>query len=218
MIIAVDGPAAAGKGTLARALARHFDFAHLDTGMLYRAVAAKLLAEGGDPQDPGAAARVAHDLVAADLERDDLRGDAVANAASLVAAQPAVRAALLAFQRRFAEHPPGGKTGAVLDGRDIGTVVCPDATVKFFVTASLEARARRRHKELIERGEESIYARVLADMQARDDRDSGRSTAPLAAAADALRIDTSELDAEAVLKAALAAIAAHPNTAGTGQR
>jgi cytidylate kinase len=218
MIIAVDGPAAAGKGTLARALARHFDFAHLDTGMLYRAVAAKLLAEGGDPQDPGAAARVAHDLVAADLERDDLRGDAVANAASLVAAQPAVRAALLAFQRRFAEHPPGGKTGAVLDGRDIGTVVCPDAAVKFFVTASLEARARRRHKELIERGEESIYARVLADMQARDDRDSGRSTAPLAAAADALRIDTSELDAEAVLKAALAAIAAHPNTAGTGQR
>lgn len=203
MIVAIDGPAAAGKGTLARRLAEALDFAHLDTGMIYRAVAAKLIAAGKAPDDAAAAADIAAGLKPEDLKRPELRDEAVSQGASVVAAIPAVRIALLAFQRRFAENPPGGKAGAVLDGRDIGTVVCPAAEVKFYVTASPEARARRRHKELLERGERSIYARVLQEVQDRDARDSGRVAAPLRPAEDAIVLDTTGMDAGAVFEAGL---------------
>jgi len=206
MIIAVDGPVAAGKGTLARRLAVALDCAYLDTGSIYRAVAAKVLAAGGDPDDSKTATAAALALQPIDLMRDDLRLETVSQAASKVAAIPAVRAALLDFQRRFAETPPDGLKGAVLDGRDIGTVVCPDANVKFFLTASVEARAARRHKELIERGEQSIYARVLQDLRERDARDSGRATAPLRAAEDAVRLDTSAMDADEAFEVAMAEI------------
>ncbi len=203
MIIAVDGPAAAGKGTLARRLAARLDFALLDSGALYRAVAARLLAAGGDPVDEDGACAAARELNAADLERAELRSEAIAQAASVVAAQPAVRAELLEFQRRFAATPPEGKKGAVLDGRDIGTVVCPAADVKFFVTASLEERANRRYKELLDRGEEAIYARVLQEMRDRDARDSGRAAAPLKPADDAVVLDTTEMNADTVFETAL---------------
>ncbi|HIP80503.1 MAG TPA: (d)CMP kinase, partial [Kiloniellaceae bacterium] len=163
-----------------------------------------------DPEDHDAAVAAAVALTPADLERRDLRREAVGQAASKVAANQAVRKALLAFQHRFAAEPPEGpegpRDGAVLDGRDIGTVVCPGADVKFFLTASMEARAQRRHKELLERGEKSIYARVLQDLRERDARDSGRETAPLKAAADALRLDTSEMDADQAFAAAMAEI------------
>jgi cytidylate kinase len=207
VIIAVDGPVAAGKGTLARRLAAALGYAYLDTGSIYRAVAARILAAGGDPEDPETSARAAEALAPDDLERDDLRLETVSQAASQVAAIPAVRRALLDFQRGFAEHPPAGCKGAVLDGRDIGTVVCPDADLKFFLTASVEARATRRHKELLERGEQSIYARVLQDLRERDARDSGRATAPLKAAEDAVRLDTSEMDADQAFEVAMAQIA-----------
>lgn len=203
LVIAIDGPTAAGKGTLARTLAKFLHLAYLDTGSLYRAVAARLLEQGEDPEDAQAAEAQARALIPTDLERTDLRREEVGQGASKVAAQPAVRAALLDFQRRFALHPPEGKKGAVLDGRDIGTVVCPDATAKFFITASAEARAKRRHKELIDRGEESIYARILTDLQVRDARDSSRATAPLVAAEDAVTFDTTEMDSQTVLKAVL---------------
>ena len=208
MIIAIDGPSAAGKGTLARRLAAALDFAFLDTGLIYRAVGAKVLARGLAPADSAAAEREAADLRPEDLEPAnlgaDLRAEAVSQAASEVAAHPEVRAALLAFQRRFAAAPPGGKAGAVLDGRDIGTVVCPDAEVKVFLTAGLEARAERRLKELRERGEEAIYPRVLQEMQDRDTRDSGRAAAPLKPADDAIVLDTTEMDGDAVFAAVLA--------------
>jgi cytidylate kinase len=211
MIIAIDGPAAAGKGTLARHLAAELGFAHLDTGRIYRAVAAKVLAAGGSSQDAAAAVRAAETLRPEDLERSDLRREEVGQGASIVAAIPKVRAALLAFQRHFAEHPPGGQAGAVLDGRDIGTMVCPDAEVKFYVTASAEIRARRRHKELLEGGDRSIYARVLQEVQDRDARDSGREAAPLRPAEDAVVLDTTEMNADAVLAAALGHILSrHP--------
>ena len=197
MIIAVDGPAAAGKGTLARRLAAHFGLRHLDTGLLYRAVGVKSRASGED------AVRVAENLAAEDLGHPALREEAAGRAASEVAAIPAVRAALLEFQRRFARLPPG----AVLDGRDIGTVVCPDADVKLFVTASAEKRAERRWKELLAKGEPAIAERVLRDMQERDARDAARDVAPLAPAADAVLLDTSELDADAAFAAALAIVA-----------
>jgi cytidylate kinase len=203
VIIAVDGPAAAGKGTLALGLAAELGFAHLDTGRIYRAVASRVLATGAHPEDPAAALRAAETLKPEDLERGDLRREEVGQGASLVAALPEVRAALLAFQRRFARTPPEGKAGAVLDGRDIGTVVCPEAEVKFYVTASPEVRAQRRHKELLERGEGSIYARVLQEVRDRDARDSGREAAPLRPAEDAVVLDTTEMDADAVLAAAL---------------
>jgi cytidylate kinase len=212
VIIAVDGPGAAGKGTLARRLAAALDFAFLDTGALYRAVAAKVLDAGAEPGDEAAARRAAEGFTAGDLERTDLRGEAVAQAASIVAAQPAVRAALLAFQRRFAEAPPGGQRGAVLDGRDIGTVVCPGAEVKLFVTASQEARAKRRYKELRVRGEKAIYARVLQEMRERDARDSGRAAAPLRPADDAIVLDTTEMDADAALEAAHDILRSHKAT------
>jgi cytidylate kinase len=203
VIIAIDGPSAAGKGTLARRLAAALDFACLDTGLLYRAVGAKLLARGQTPGDRADAELAAADLAPEDLSRADLRSEAVGEAASQVAAQPEVRAQLLAFQRRFAAEPPGGKGGAVLDGRDIATVVCPEADVKVFLTAGLEARAARRLKELRERGEEAIYPRVLQEMQDRDARDSGRAAAPLRPADDAIVLDTTEMECDAVFEAVL---------------
>lgn len=206
MIIAIDGPAAAGKGTLARRLAAALGLAYLDTGLLYRAVGNAVLRDGGDPSDVAAAKAAARALETGDLDDPALREDAAAQAASKVAAIPEVRAALLDFQRDFAQIPPAGKAGAVLDGRDIGTVVCPDAEIKIFVTASLQARARRRLKELRGRGIESIESRVLRDMQERDARDRNRDIAPLAAADDALTLDTTGLDADAVFAAALAHI------------
>ena len=205
--VAIDGPAASGKGTLARDIASHFGYAHLDTGKLYRGVGLAVLAASGDPADPDAAVAAARALDPQALADPALAGDEAAQAASVVAAIPAVRAALLDFQRTFAGQPPGGAGGAVLDGRDTGTVVCPDADVKFFVTASSEVRAERRHKELLARGEPSIYARVLADIEERDRRDSTRAVAPLRPAPDAILIDTSALDAAAVLDAALAHLA-----------
>ena len=214
MIIAIDGPGAAGKGTLARRLAAALGFAHLDTGLTYRATAAAILAAGGDPTDEAAAAATAARLTLDDLARPDLRTEEVGQAASVIAALPAVRQALLDLQRRFAQNPPGGKGGAVLDGRDIGTVVCPQADVKFFVTASPEVRAARRHKELLDRGEASIYARVVQEMQARDDRDRRRETAPLKPAPDAIVLDTSEMDADQALGAAMEIVASRRSAAG----
>jgi len=203
MIIAIDGPAAAGKGTLAKRLAGRFDLALLDTGLLYRAVGRKVLDAGADPEDAAVAEEIAQALKPEDLAADGLRTDETAQAASKVSAIPGVRAALLRFQRDFAHHPPDGKAGAVLDGRDIGTVVCPDADVKLFIVASAEVRAERRLKELLGRGEEAIYARVLEDMKERDARDTARSASPLEPAKDAIQMDTSELDAEQVFARAM---------------
>jgi CMP/dCMP kinase len=204
-VIAIDGPAAAGKGTLARRLAGHLGFAYLDTGLLYRAVGLKTLQAGSGRDDVAAAVAAAETLDASELADDALRGDEAAVAASKVATIPGVRRALLDFQRRFARIPPGDAPGAVLDGRDIGTVVCPDADVKLFVTASLDVRAARRLKELRQRGLEAIDSRVLREMQERDARDSARAVAPLEPASNAVVIDTSGLDPEAVFAAALAA-------------
>ena len=208
MIVAIDGPAGSGKGTLAKRLAAHFGFAHLDTGLIYRAVGHAMLRAGLDPEDQAAAERAAKALDPAMFADPALRGDEAANAASKVSAIPAVRAALLEFQRRFAASPPGGAKGVVLDGRDVGTVVCPDAQVKLFLTATPEVRAERRVKELRERGLEAIYARVLQDLNERDARDRARAVAPLIPAKDALVLDTSTLDADAVFDLALRHIAA----------
>jgi cytidylate kinase len=200
MIIAVDGPAAAGKGTLARALARHYDFHFLDTGSLYRMVGLAVLAAGGDPRDEAAAFHAAQTL-RPDLLRDqDLRSEAVSEAASIVAANLKVREALLGFQRTFAAKTPG----AVLDGRDIGTIVCPDAEAKIFVTAAAEIRARRRHAELAERGAAPSFDSVLADILARDERDRNRVHAPLIPAGDAYVLETSHMTREQALAAAIA--------------
>ncbi len=203
MIIAIDGPAASGKGTLARRLAAHFGYAYLDTGLLYRAVGIAVVRSGQSLDDHAAAVAAAHALDPGKLDAPDLRLDGASAAASKVAAVPEVRAALLAFQRDFANHPPGGAAGAVLDGRDIGTVVCPAAAVKLFVTASVEKRAERRFKELRERGVATIQKAVLQDMKERDARDSQRAVAPLRPADDALVLDTTELDADAAFFAAL---------------
>ena len=200
MIIAVDGPAASGTGTIARRIARELDFAYLDTGLLYRGVGVAVLDRGENPEDAGAATRAAESFDPALMADPRLRGDDAAVAASKVAAIPG---AMLDFQRSFGRTPPDGKKGAVLDGRDIGTVIFPDADVKLFVTAAVEVRAERRHKELLERGRPSIYARVLQDMQERDQRDRSRSAAPMAIAPDAIVIDTSALDVEAAFEAAM---------------
>ncbi|TPG56982.1 (d)CMP kinase [Roseomonas nepalensis] len=197
VVVAVDGPAAAGKGTLARRLARELGLPYLDTGLLYRAVARRVLLAGGLPTDPGAAEAAARGLDLADLDRPDLRGAEVDQGASQVAAQPAVRAALLDFQRDFA-----ARKGGVMDGRDIGTVVCPDARVKLFVTASPEARARRRWLERAGRGEVVVLEEVAAEMALRDARDAARDVAPMRPAEDALLLDTTEMDAEAAFREA----------------
>lgn len=201
-IIAIDGPAAAGKGTLARRLAAELGYDYLDTGLIYRAVGMKLARAGQDPAEVALAEQAAQSLSPVDLAADDLRIDEAAQAASKVASIPGVRAALLEFQRKFAATPPGGK-GAVLDGRDIGTVVCPEAGVKLFVTASVEKRAERRLKELQEKGLGAIYGTVLADMRERDERDTNRAVAPLVPAQDAAVLDTSDLDADQAFAAAL---------------
>jgi len=204
LTIAIDGPAAAGKGTLARRLAAAHDLAYLDSGSLYRGTALTLLRGNLAETEAVAAAQKLRPELLTDPE---LRAEATGRLASKVAAIPAVRAALLDWQRDFAKHPPGGKSGAVLDGRDIGTVVLPDAKVKLFITASDEARAMRRFKELQEKGEAAIYARVLEDMRERDARDTARSTAPMRPAEDALIIDTSALDADQVYRLAQDCIA-----------
>lgn len=207
MIIAIDGPAASGKGTLARRLAKHFGYAYLDTGKLYRAVGLAVLRTGGDPEDEDASSDAARSLDLTTLEDAEIKADATAAAASKVAAIPAVREALMDLQRTFAANPPGGEEGAVIDGRDIGTVICPDAEAKLFVTADVDVRAKRRHKELLDRGEPSIYAHVLADLKERDQRDSNRTVAPLVPADDAVVIDTSDMSADEVLEKALEILA-----------
>ena len=203
MIIAIDGPAAAGKGTLARRLAEHFGLALLDTGLLYRAVGLETLREGADPSDTEAAVRAARSLSPSDLADEALRSEEAAAAASKVGAIAAVRAIMLDFQRSFAHNPPDGAVGAVVDGRDIGTQICPDADVKIFVTARPEVRAQRRLKELRARGVDAIHGRVLQDMKERDARDAKRDVAPLKPAEDAFVLDTGEMDADAVFAAAL---------------
>lgn len=211
-VIAIDGHAASGKGTLARSLAKQLDFVWLDTGALYRAVAWHVIETGGDPADEEAATTAAQELRATlkpqDLDNPVLRSDSVGDGASKVATYPGVRAALLQFQKDFAFHPPESAKGAVLDGRDIGTVICPDAQVKLFVTASLETRADRRFKELQSRGLEATYEAVLEEMRTRDARDEGRAEAPLKPAPDAKVIDTSSMTAPDALDAALSYIRA----------
>jgi len=194
-VVAIDGPAAAGKGTIAKAVAARFGFAHLDTGLLYRAVGKKALDQGRGVIDPGVATLVASELDCTDLEVEGLRGASTARAASKVAAIPQVRQALLDFQRRFA----ASEGGAVLDGRDIGTVICPDADVKLFVIADDETRARRRHKELVGRGEDATLDQVLADLRTRDARDAGRDDAPMRQAKEAHLLDTTELAIDAAV-------------------
>jgi cytidylate kinase len=199
MIIAIDGPAASGKGTLGKRLAQRYGLRHLDTGLIYRAVAKALLDEGSQLDDPAQALAAALALDPTRFDEGALKAYAVGEAASVVAAIPEVRAALLAFQREFAATPPG----AVLDGRDIGTVICPQAKVKIFVTASPQERARRRGCELAARGEAVEEAAVLADILRRDARDRSRAVAPLKPAPDAHLLDTTHLDIEAAVRAAV---------------
>lgn len=194
-VVAIDGPAASGKGTIAKAVAERFDLAHLDTGLLYRAVGQRALDQGRGVLDEGVAILVAKELKPSSLEASGLRGALAARAASRVATIPAVRSALVDFQRAFAERDGG----AVLDGRDIGTVICPDADLKLYVTAGVESRAARRHAELVARGGSPSLEAVLHDLASRDARDSGRSTAPLAKADDAHLLDTTELSIDAAV-------------------
>lgn len=202
MIIAIDGPAAAGKGTLALRLAAHYGLNHLDTGLLYRAIGRKMADAGLDLDDPQAAGRVARELDPADLGHADLRGREAGELASRVAVHSSVRSALVDFQRSFAARAPG----AVLDGRDIGTAICPDADVKIFVTASAEVRARRRTDELAAKGRSVSYERILAEIRERDERDSARASAPLRKADDAALLDTSVLGIDEAFAAAMAIV------------
>jgi cytidylate kinase len=199
MIIAIDGPAASGKGTIAQRLAAHYSLPHLDTGLLYRATAAALIAADRDIYDEPAAVAAARGLGLTDFDEAVLRGRQMGEAASVVAAMPGVRAALIEVQRAFAARPGG----AVLDGRDIGTVVCPNATVKIFVTASAPARAQRRALELAKRAEKADYYAILADILKRDARDSERAAAPLRPADDAIRLDTTHLGIDAAVAEAM---------------
>ena len=202
MIIAVDGPAASGKGTLARQIAEHYGLAYLDTGSLYRAVALGVLKAGKSPDDEAAALEAAGQLDRAAIADDEIRRAGLGEAASIVAAFPAVRERMLGLQRQIARSQPG----AVLDGRDIGTIVCPDANVKLFVTASPEVRARRRMEELIRNGEAASFEDVLQWLRERDHRDETRPVAPLKRAGDAHLLDTSDLDIEATFQAAVSII------------
>ena len=202
MIIAIDGPAASGKGTLARRIAAHFGLAYLDTGLLYRAVARDVSQRGGRHDDAASAAAAARSLDPATLDDPDLRNPGVSEAASMVARIPEVRAAILDYQRTFARRPEG----AVLDGRDIGTVVCPDADVKIYVTATPQIRAERRFLEVKSRGETATYDAVLAEIGRRDERDSSRDVSPMRPAHDAVLLDTSNLDIEAAFNTAVGVI------------
>ncbi|WP_439532522.1 (d)CMP kinase [Polymorphobacter sp.] len=199
MVIAVDGPAASGKGTIARALARHYGLPHLDTGKLYRATGLMMRLAGQPPEDTAAATQAAEHLDPALLDAPDLMSSENARYASIVSAHPGVRAALLARQQRFAGQPGG----AVLDGRDIGTIICPGAAAKLFVTARPEVRAGRRHRELAGNGDSRSLAEVLADIEARDARDSQRAAAPLLRAPDAALLDTSDLGIDAAVGQAI---------------
>ena len=201
-VVAIDGPAAAGKGTVSKAVAEHFGFAHLDTGLLYRVVGRVALENVGPSLDEAEVVSLLKKVTEADLKRDDLRTAAVAQAASKVAVIPEVRSALIDFQRKFAARAGG----AVLDGRDIGTVICPGADVKLFVTAVAEVRAQRRYEELLGRGEKTAYETVLENVKARDARDSERAVAPLVAAEDAITIDTSAMSIKTAINVAIAAI------------
>jgi len=210
MIIAIDGPAASGKGTVAKRIAIHYGLRHLDTGALYRAVARDTLAQGGDLADSSAAVAAASRLDGATLGDPVLRTAGLGEAASIVARHPDVRAVLLTYQREFARVPPG----AVIDGRDIGTVICPDADVKLFVTATPEERAHRRFLELRAGGAVIAEAEVLADIKDRDQRDTTRATAPLRQAEDAALLDTTNLDIDAAFRAAIDLIEAAMGRAG----
>ena len=202
--VAIDGPAAAGKGTISKALAEKFGFAYLDTGSLYRAVGVKALEVGRGVIDSTVAAKLAENLSDSDITRDDLRTAMAGQAASKVAVIPEVRAALLGFQKSYAQRDGG----AILDGRDIGTVICPDAEVKIYVTASDEIRAERRHKELVQAKPELTVAQVLSDLRARDDRDAARDASPMKAAEDALLLDTTELSIDEAVAQAIAVVQA----------
>ncbi len=199
MIIAIDGPAASGKGTLGKRLATHYGYRHLDTGLIYRAVAKSLIDAGHSLTDEARATAAAVALDAGQLGNPALKTDTVGQAASVISVFAGVRAALLDFQRDFASHPPG----AVLDGRDIGTVICPNADVKIFVVASPEVRAKRRAQEILARGAAVDEAAVLADIKSRDERDRNRAAAPLKPAPDARLLDTSQLDIEGAVRAAI---------------
>ena len=203
-LIAIDGPAASGKGTLARRLARHFDYAYLDTGALYRAVGLQVQRKGGDTENEQDAVKAARELSRLNLNDPDLKSESTGGLASKVAAIASVRDVLLAFQRDFAQNPPNGKDGAVLDGRDIGTVVCPDADVKLFITASVETRAKRRFlEEFGDDGQAEDYTTILNELTTRDKRDMNRKTAPLKAAENAHLLDTTNSDIETVFELAL---------------
>jgi cytidylate kinase len=202
LLIAIDGTAGAGKGTLACRLAQIYNLAHLDTGLLYRALGLAVLQKNLDPSDPQSAIQVAKSLGTLDLQNPALRNEEVGTAASHVAAIPEVRAMLLDFQHQFAKHPPQGKQGCVMDGRDIGRVVLPEAQCKIYVIASPEVRAERRWKELREKGIDSIYDYILADIKDRDVRDQTRKTSPLCPAEGAFVLDTSHMSIEDVVKKA----------------
>jgi len=206
MIIAVDGPAASGKGTIARRLAAHYDLAHLDTGMLYRAVGMGMVLRGENVSDESLAANVARNLGQYVVSEEELRSEAAGKAASVVAAYADVRVALKEYQQNFAANPPDDKRGAVIDGRDIGTVICPDADAKLFVTASLEARVERRFLEVQRRGKDVAQAEIEADLAARDERDANRAISPLLQAEDADLLDTTNLDIEAAVAKAIALV------------
>ena len=208
MIIAIDGPAASGKGTLARRLADHFELRHLDTGLTYRAVAAALLAKGLPLGDEAVAIEIAQHLDLAQMDKSILSAHEIGEAASRIAVLGGLREELVDLQRRFAKTPPG----AVLDGRDIGTVVCPDASVKLFVTASAEARARRRTDEMVSKGQDAEYESILSDLKRRDERDSQRTVAPMQKADDAYLLDTTEMDIETAFQAAVDIVTRSCNT------
>ena len=191
MIVAIDGPAASGKGTIAKKLAEYFNLSYLDTGILYRAVALQLLTKGMNEKDSQSAEKVARQVSIASIDHTGIRTQAVSDLASKIAAIPGVRQELLDRQRRFAQNPDPGKDGAILDGRDIGTVVCPHADFKIFIMADLEIRAKRRWKELLQSDPTVIYCEVLEEMRSRDERDTNREDAPLVVTSDAMVIDTS---------------------------
>lgn len=202
MVIAIDGPAASGKGTVAKMVAKYFGMDYLDTGSIYRAVGYKLISEGISPEDKDAAVMVAKNITPDDIANPHLYDEGIGSAASIVSAIPEVRDALFNFQKNFAKSP----NGAVLDGRDIGTVICPDADFKFFITANIETRAKRRFKQLQNQQNSIIYESVLDDLKRRDERDSQRSIAPLKKADDAIFIDTTDMNADEVFKKVLSLI------------